>query len=125
MLKGVLVFIGGGVGSVLRYAMSGWVYSVMGSGFPYGTFAVNVLGSFVIGFFMTLAEDRFLISPDVRIFVAIGVIGGFTTFSTFTFETVKLLKAGSFFTGGLNIVTSVTVSLTAVWLGGVTGKLIY
>ena len=124
MVKGILVFIGGGIGSVLRYMMSGWVYAVWGSNFPYGTLAVNVSGSFVIGFFLTLAEDRFLITSDMRIFVAIGIVGGFSTFSTFSYETFKLLKNGSFLIGGLNIAVSLTFALFALWIGSIMGKLI-
>lgn len=124
MIKGMLVFIGGGIGSVFRYMMSGWIYSAFGSNFPYGTLAVNVLGSFVIGFFLTLAEDRFLITSDMRIFVAIGIVGGFTTFSTFSYETFKLFKNGSFLFGGLNIAVSLTFALFALWIGSIMGKLI-
>lgn len=124
MIKTVLVFIGGGVGSVFRYLVSGWVYAVWGSNFPYGTLAVNLAGSFIIGFFLTLAEDKFLISPDIRVLVAIGFVGGFTTFSTFTYETMKLLRNGSFIIGGLNIVVSMTIGLIAVWFGSILAGLI-
>ncbi len=124
MIKSLVVFIGGGIGSLLRYLMSGWVYSLMGAGFPYGTFAVNILGSLVIGFFLTVAEDRFLVSPDFRVFVAIGIIGGFTTFSTFTYETLGLFRDGSFLLGAANIVLSLTVALLAAWLGSLLGKLV-
>ncbi len=124
MLKTLFVFIGGGIGSVLRYLMSGWVYSLWGSNFPYGTLSVNIVGSFIIGFFLTLAEDKFLVTPDIRVFVAIGIVGGFTTFSTFSFETFKLLKNGSFLIGGLNIVVSITIGLIAVWLGSILAALI-
>ncbi len=124
MLKTLFVFIGGGIGSVLRYLMSGWVYSIWGSNFPYGTLSVNIVGSFVIGFFLTLAEDKFLVTPDIRVFVAIGIVGGFTTFSTFTFETFKLLKNGSLLIGGLNIVVSMTLALIAVWFGSILAMLI-
>lgn len=124
MIKTFVVFIGGGVGSVMRYLMSGWVYSIMGTGFPYGTFAVNIVGSLVIGFFLTIAEDRFLVSPDMRVFVAIGIIGGFTTFSTFTYETLGLFRDGSFFIGAANIVASISVALFAAWLGSLLGRLI-
>jgi len=116
--------MGGGIGSVFRYLMSGWVYSLLGPGFPYGTFAVNIFGSFVIGLFLTIAEDRFLISPDMRAFVAIGIIGGFTTFSTFTYETMALLKDGSLLVGALNVIVSIMVALFAVWAGSLIGKLI-
>ncbi len=124
VIKMLEVFTGGGIGSVLRYAMSTLMYSEFGTDFPYGTFAVNIIGSFVIGLFLTIAEDRFLVSPEMRAFVAIGVIGGFTTFSTFTYETLGLFKDGSFLFGVINIVASITVALFAAWLGNLIGKLI-
>lgn len=100
------------------------MYALFGADFPYGTFAVNIIGSFVIALFLTAAEDRFLVSPDMRAFVAIGVIGGFTTFSTFTYETLGLFRDGSFFLGATNIVASIAVALFAAWLGILIGKLI-
>lgn len=124
MIKTLIIFAGGGVGSVLRYFMSGWMYALFGSDFPYGTFAVNVIGSFVIALFLTAAEDRFLVSPEVRTFVAIGVLGGFTTFSTFTYETLGLFRDGSVLLGATNIFGSITVALFAAWLGILVGKLI-
>ncbi len=124
MIKTVLVFIGGGIGSVFRYLMAGWVYSLLGSSFPYGTLFVNITGSFIIGFFLTLAEDKFLIAPDIRAFVAIGIVGGFTTFSTFSYETFKLLRSGSFFIGALNMMVSITLALIVVWVGSIVATLI-
>ncbi len=123
-MKIFVIFIGGGIGSVFRYLMSGWVYSFLGADFPYGTFSVNILGSFIIGFFLTLAEDRFLVSPELRAFLAIGILGGFTTFSTFTYETLGLFKEGSFFIGATNILASVAVALIAAWFGNLLGRLI-
>lgn len=124
MYKGILVFIGGGIGSVFRYLLSGWVYKILGTDFPYGTFAVNVIGCFVIGLFLTMAEDRFLISPSFRIFFAVGLLGGFTTFSTFSFETVGLLKDGAIAFGLLNVAVSIVVGLTATWVGTLAGRII-
>lgn len=124
MIRLAIIFVGGGVGSVLRYAMSGWVYALMGTDFPYGTFAVNVIGSFVIGLFLTISEDRFLVSMDMRALIAIGVLGGFTTFSTFTYETLELFRSGSYFTAAANIVGSIIVALVAAWVGHMVGKLV-
>jgi len=124
LFKAVLVFIGGGIGSVFRYMLAGWVYSIFGTDFPYGTLSVNLIGSFVIGLFLTIAEDRFLVSPELRIIVAVGVLGGFTTFSTFTYETLELLKDGSYFVGAANIIISVVVALFAAWLGSTIGKMV-
>jgi len=78
----------------------------------------------VIRIFLTIAEDRLLVSPDLRTFVAIGILGGFTTFSTFTYETLGLLSDGSFFLGAANVVLSILTALFAAWLGSMLGKLI-
>ncbi len=113
MFRNILVIIGGGIGAFFRYLLSGWVYKVLGTNFPHGTLAVNVIGCSVIGLFLTIAEDRFLISPSFRIFFAVGVLGGFTTFSTFSFETVGLLRDGAIAIGLLNVGVSIVVGLTA------------
>lgn len=124
MFKNILVIIGGGTGAFFRYLLSGWIYKVLGADFPYGTLAVNVIGCFVIGLFLTMADDRFLISPAFRIFFAVGVLGGFTTFSTFSFETVGLLKDGATTIGLLNVGVSIVVGLTATWIGMLAGRII-
>lgn len=124
MFRGFLVFVGGGIGSVFRYLLAGWIYKIIGTDFPYGTLVVNVIGCFVIGFFMTMAEDRFLISPSFRIFFAVGLLGGFTTFSTFNFETLELLKDGAFAMGLLNIGASIMLGLAAAWIGALIGRII-
>ena len=124
MFRNILVIIGGGIGAFFRYLLSGWIYKVLGTDFPYGTLAVNVIGCFVIGLFLTMAEDRFLISPSFRIFFAVGVLGGFTTFSTFSFETVGLLKDGAIAIGLLNVGVSIVVGLTATWVGMLAGRII-
>ena len=112
------------MGAMFRYLLAGWIYRVIGSDFPYGTLVVNILGCFVIGLFLTMAEDRFLISPSVRTFVAVGVIGGFTTFSTFNFETLELLKDGAISLALLNIGASVGIGLSATWVGAIIGRII-
>ena len=124
MFRSFLVFIGGGIGAVFRYLLAGWIYKVIGTDFPYGTLVVNVVGCFVIGLFLTMAEDRFLISPSVRTFVAVGIIGGFTTFSTFNFETLELLKDGAISLALLNVGASVIVGLSATWVGAIIGRII-
>jgi CrcB protein len=124
VFRSLLVFIGGGMGAMFRYLLAGWIYRVIGSDFPYGTLVVNILGCFVIGLFLTMAEDRFLISPSVRTFVAVGVIGGFTTFSTFNFETLELLKDGAISLALLNIGASVGIGLSATWVGAIIGRII-
>jgi CrcB protein len=119
----ILVFVGGGIGATARYGLQGMVYRVTGADFPYGTLVVNVLGSFLIGFLMASFEERFLVNPSLRVFLTIGILGGFTTFSSFSFETMALLRDGSYGLGLLNIASSVLVCLGATWLGIVMSKL--
>jgi len=124
MFRNIVVFIGGGIGAVFRYLLAGWIYKIIGTDFPYGTLVVNVIGCFLIGLFLTIAEDRFLINPSLRIFVAVGIIGGFTTFSTFNFETIELLRDGAFALGMMNVVASIVLGLSATWVGSILGKII-
>jgi len=95
----VLVFIGGGIGATARYGLQGLVYRYTSASFPYGTLAVNVLGCFAIGFLMSSFEERFMVNPSLRLFLAIGILGGFTTFSLFSYETIMLLREGSYAAG--------------------------
>jgi CrcB protein len=120
----VVVFVGGGIGATLRYWLGGAVYRFMGTDFPYGTLLVNVLGCFFIGFLMSVFEERFIVQPNLRLFLTIGILGGFTTFSTFSFETMTLLREGSYLKGTANVAYSFLNGLGATWLGGVIGKLI-
>ena len=94
-MNGVIFFLGGGIGAALRYRMTGSVYRILGTTFPYGTLLVNVLGSILIGFCMAFFDERFVVQPALRLFLTIGVLGGFTTFSTFSYETIALLREGS------------------------------
>ncbi len=120
----VLVFLGGGIGAAARYLMQGAVYRLVGSAFPYGTLAVNVTGSFLIGVLMVVFEERYMVQPALRIFLTIGVLGGFTTFSSFSFETFALLREGSIVAGLLNALVSVAACLGATWVGAALGRLI-
>ena len=113
----LLVFVGGGLGAAARYLLQGAVYRFTGAGFPYGTIAVNVLGCFLIGLLMSSMEERFLAAPSLRIFLTIGILGGFTTFSSFSYETMVLLREGDLLAGGLNIIASTVICLGATWLG--------
>jgi CrcB protein len=120
----LLVFAGGGLGAVARYWMSGLVYERLGTAFPYGTLLVNIVGCFLIGLLMSLLEDRFLVYPSVRIFLTIGVLGGFTTFSSFSFETISLLQNGQVLYGTANIIVSIVTCVGGSWIGFSAGKLI-
>ena len=118
----LLVFVGGGLGAVARYLLQGAVYRVTGASFPYGTIVVNILGCFTIGLIMSSMEERFMAAPSLRIFLTIGILGGFTTFSSFSYETMALLREGDLLYGGLNIVASVVICLVATWLGLTLGR---
>ncbi len=114
----LIVGLGGFIGSVLRYLTGGAVHQLLhNSSFPYGTMTVNILGCFLIGLVTGLVELRQLLSPEIRLFLLIGVLGGFTTFSTFGYETMTLIRDGELLSAGSNVVIQVIVGLSAVWLG--------
>ncbi len=113
------VALGGALGSVARYALSNLAIVWFGEGFPWGTLAINITGSFVIGFFATatLPSARWAVTSDARLFVVVGLCGGFTTFSAFSLQTMNLVHNGHIARAGLNIGASVALCLAAVWLG--------
>lgn len=119
----LLVIAGGGaLGALLRFWMSGLVYGVLGRDFPYGTLAVNVLGSLLMGACYVLFIERLSSLPEWRAFVLIGLLGAFTTFSTFSIETLNLLEAGDIHKAFMNMLLSVGLCLGAVWLGVIAGR---
>lgn len=121
-----LAAIGGALGSALRYLLGGWVQAASRSlDFPYGTLAVNLIGCFVIGFLAQLAEARGLFSSETRVFVFIGILGGFTTFSSFGNDTFNLFRDGQTANALLNIGANVVIGLAAVWLGHTIAYLIW
>jgi len=107
----------GALGCLTRHLVSGWAYTLLGRGFPYGTLVVNVLGSFLLGLVMEGSLRSTLLSPEVRIGITTGFMGGFTTFSTFSYETVRLLEEGSYMQAGANVLLNVTVCLVFAALG--------
>lgn len=107
----------GAIGCLARYWVSGWVYDLVGRAFPWGTLAVNVVGAYLIGLIMEFALRSTLISPTLRIGLTIGFLGGLTTFSTFSYETFRLLEDGEFVTAAVNVTASVLLCLTFTWLG--------
>ncbi|CAN5595207.1 fluoride efflux transporter CrcB [soil metagenome] len=121
----LLVFIGAGLGGLMRFMLStavqkacnGWV-------FPLGTFVVNITGCLVIGFLAQLAESKNLMMPEFRAFFLIGILGGYTTFSSFGYETLQLIKSGEFLYAALNAVLQVVLGLFFVWLGAVLARLL-
>jgi CrcB protein len=120
----LLVGLGGLLGSVGRYWLSGFVQRLNGTDFPTGTLAVNVLGSFVVAFVMVLSVERGSIGANGRLFLTIGLCGGFTTMSTFSYETLALVRDGQMAFALANISGTVGASLTAAWLGQAVGRVL-
>lgn len=119
----LLVFAGGGIGAAARYWLSGLVYQRFGSEFPSGTLLVNVIGCFLIGILMSIFEERFVLYPSLRVFLTIGILGGFTTFSSFSFETMALLRDGELLYASANVLLSIVTCLGATWMGLSLGKI--
>jgi CrcB protein len=117
MTQALAIATGGALGALLRYWTSLAVHSKLGAGFPYGTLTVNVIGSLLMGFLYVWFVDRMAMGPAVRGFLFIGVLGAFTTFSTFSLETLNLIESGQPGKAILNVVISVIVCVTAAGLG--------
>jgi CrcB protein len=118
MLKIILVLLGGTIGTGFRYGLSSLVYSrIERPTFPYANLIINVSGSFVIGVLAELFNERVLVSPAIRAALLTGLLGGYTTFSSFSYETFLLIREGEWFRAMLNAAGSVLLGLIAVWLG--------
>lgn len=104
-------------GGLTRYYLSSWIYSIFGRSLPYGTFAVNVIGSFAIGLVMEMGLRSTLIPVTLRVGLTVGFMGGLTTFSTFSYETLMMLEDGRFIASFINIIASVVCCLLFTWLG--------
>ena len=118
MLKIILVLLGGAIGTGFRYGLSSLVYSrIENPTFPYANLIINVSGSFAIGVLAELFNDRVLVSPAIRAALLTGLLGGYTTFSSFSYETFSLIRDGEWTQAALNAVGSVLLGLIAVWLG--------
>jgi CrcB protein len=122
MMKYVMVGIGGGIGSVLRFWVSSYLGERISTRFPFGTFAVNITGSFLIGLIVTLLASKADWDPNWRYLIPIGFIGGYTTFSTFEYETLRSMQDGKMLVASLNVILSVALGFAAVWLGTVAGR---
>jgi CrcB protein len=118
----LLVALGGGIGSAIRYLVGGWFANRLGAAFPYGTLVINVSGSFIIGFFLAFAQERVSLSPYWRLFFAVGFVGGYTTFSTFEYESVRLLQDRELLLGILYLGGSVIAGIIAAIAGIVLGS---
>jgi len=113
----VLISLGGAVGTAARYLLSAWLLRTLGPAFPYGTLAVNVIGSFLLGVIMQAGLDTTVLSPTARVVLGTGVMGGFTTYSTFNYETLQYLQEGAWAMASLNVATTLLVCLAAGALG--------
>ncbi len=114
----LMVALGGALGSVTRYLVGGWVAERLGVSFPYGTLIINITASFIIGFFLAFAQERSRLSPYWRLFIAVGFIGGYSTFSTYEYESIRLLQDGEMLLGGVYMLGSVAGGAAAA-IGGI------
>lgn len=117
MQKILVVAAGGSIGAVARYLVSTWAAERIGVNFPYGTLIVNVVGCFIIGVFMTMTTERFIVSPYWRLLVTVGFIGGLTTFSSFSYETFRLLEESDIMMALYNVGLNLALGFFATWLG--------
>lgn len=118
----ISVFLGAGLGGVLRYWLSGVVQRYTGPLFPYGTFAVNLLGSFILGIVIFWLAEKELTGREMRFFLTVGFCGGLTTFSTFSFETFNLLRDREFLLAGGNVLLNVAATIAAVYSAYILSK---
>ncbi len=118
----VAIALGGAIGAVMRYGLSTAVYNLLGRGFPYGTLAVNVIGSVLMGFLFVYLTEKAALPPVWRAALLVGVLGAFTTFSTFSIETVALMEQAAWLKVLGNILLSVVLCIGGAWLGLVLGR---
>jgi fluoride exporter len=116
LLGFALVALGGAIGSVSRYVLSTAILRLSGSLFPLGTFTVNLVGCVAFGAIVGAAEQRFILTPEARAFLLVGVLGGFTTFSSYAFESFTLMQDGQFAAAALNVVGQIVVGLLGFWV---------
>lgn len=113
---------GGALGALLRFWSANWVYGLLGRSFPYGTLAVNLLGSLAMGFSYVWLVERSSLGPEWRALVMVGFLGAFTTFSTFSIETMGLIEGGEVLKAMLNVVLSVVLCIMVAWIGLIMGR---
>jgi CrcB protein len=124
MLEVFTVGAGGFFGAIFRYALDGWVQNILDNAwFPYGTLVVNVVGCLLIGLLSGLTENRSLFGPELRLFLFIGILGGFTTFSSFAYETFSLARGTENLAAAINVFAQLTLGLMGVWFGNALSRL--
>ena len=122
-MRYLVIGLGGFLGANARYLLGTWIMVRYGTGFPYGTLVINVTGSFIIGFFLVLISERLALHPNWQFFFAVGFLGAYTTFSTFSFESITLLQEGAWGLGLANMVGSVVLGLLAALAGMAVARL--
>jgi CrcB protein len=120
----LIVAAGGAVGAAARYVLGGWLADRFGPAFPWHTFVINITGAFALGVLIALSVERGIVSQEWRLALGIGVLGGYTTFSTLSYESIALLSQGSYALGFANMFGSGAVGLVAAWLGLAIGRVI-
>ncbi len=124
MIKFINLLIGGALGTLARYTLSGAIYKILGTNFPHGTLAVNILGCFFLGFLVAISEDKFLLNANLRLFLMIGFCGAFTTFSTFMLESSSLLRDGQTLKAFLNVFLTISLGFILLKIGILLGEII-
>ena len=124
LVRTLVVGAGGFLGASARYLLGGAIYRWLPATFPWATFVINVTGCFGIGFLAVLAEERMLLGPGARLFLMVGILGGYTTFSTFGYETIALLRESSFAAAAFNVLGHVALGLVAVWAGAAAARVL-
>ncbi|WP_303900898.1 fluoride efflux transporter CrcB [Thiohalomonas denitrificans] len=122
MSQALAIAGGGAIGALLRFWVSGWVYNALGRGFPWGTLAVNVIGSLAMGWCFIWLVERSILAPEWRAFLMVGILGAFTTFSTFSIETIHLLEGGEPLKAFGNVAFSAVLCVAAAWAGVLAGR---
>lgn len=113
----ILILLAGGTGALARYFLSAWIQTFAGSGFPWGTITVNILGCLIFGLLWTLVEEKYMISPQLGLIVLTGFVGSFTTFSTMTFETFTLMRSSAWLTAAAYLISGQFLGIVAAFAG--------
>lgn len=124
MQEVLVLALAGAAGTLSRYAVSGWAHRLLGERFAYGTFAVNLIGSFLLGLLMQIGLTTDIVPRSWRVPLSVGFLGAFTTFSTFGYETVRFLEQGAWLEGAINVTANLVVCLAATWAGLSLGRLV-